>query len=134
LTDVDKNTAPDRDEFWNKRVGPFYERSGALATTELPATAFEGRVDAGEILEVMTSDGAQLYPSFQFGPHGELLPGLRDLIGILLPFSDDLWDVAAWLATPTDRFGGRSAAEALRVGEIDSVLKFARRDIGMWSA
>ena len=133
MADAGTDGTSDRDDFWDERVGPFYDRSGALPLTGLLEVEFKAKVSTDDILEVLTSDGVQLYPSFQFGPLGELLPGLRGLVEILRPLSDDLWDVAIWLATPTERVDGRSAAEVLKAGGLDSVVEIALHDVEMWS-
>ena len=123
------NATPEDATFWDSRVGPFYDAAGVRALTQLTPTELASRVAAGDVLEVITSDGVPLYPVFQFGPRGEFLPALRILTQILLPTSDDLWDVALWLTTHSDAFNGKNATELLKAGEDEPVLSAARRDI-----
>ena len=110
-------------------MGPFYDAAGVRALTRLTPTELASCVAAGDVLEVITSDGAPLYPTFQFGPRGELLPALRILTQILFPTSDDLWDVALWLVTPSAAFDGKNASELLKAGKDEPVLSAAQRDI-----
>jgi hypothetical protein len=109
-------------------VGPFYDAAGVRALTRLTPAELARRGAAGDVLEVITSDGTPLYPTFQLGPRGELLPALRILTQTLLPTSDDSWDVALWLMTPSAAFDGKTAAELLKVGEDEPVLSAAQRD------
>ena len=119
------------DNFWDARVGPFYDADGVAKLTGLSAVELASRVQAGDALAVITSDGVLIYPVFQFGAHGLLLPALRTVAEILRPISDDEWDVATWLVTRSDRFGGMSAASVLRAGDVDVVLAAAHRDARM---
>jgi hypothetical protein len=116
-------------DFWDSRVGPFYDAAGAAAFTGMMPTELALCITAGDVLEVTTSDGTPLYPTFQFGPRGELLPALRVVANTLLPISDDLWDVALWLVTPTLAFDRRSAIEMLRAGDTEPVVALARGDV-----
>ena len=52
---------------------------------------------------------------------------MRSVVSLLLPISDDNWDVALWLCA-SGEFDEPSAAELLRMGEIDRVLTIAKRD------
>jgi hypothetical protein len=114
--------------FWGTSLGPFYDEVGAARAARLSPAQLERTVQAGDVLELRTSDGARLYPVFQFGPHGELLPHVGLVTAILRPICDDLWDAALWLRTPTHRFSGRSAADLLRDGDAVPVFAAARRD------
>lgn len=114
-------------EAWDATVGPFLDERGARLLTGLSAVELASHIASSDILVVVTSDGIPLLPAFQFGPHGELLPGMSSVISLLLPISDDNWDVALWLCTSGD-FDGPSAAELLRMGEIEGVLTIAKRD------
>lgn len=114
-------------EAWDARVGPFYDERGVRILTGLSAVELASHIASSDILAVVTSDGISLFPDFQFGPHGELLPGMRSVVPLLLPISDDNWDVALWLCA-SGEFDKPSAAELLRMGEIDRVLTIAKRD------
>ena len=122
------NATPEDATFWDSRVGPFYDAAGVRALTRLTPTELASCVAAGDVLEVITSDGTPLYPTFQFGPRGELLPALRIVAHTLLPISDDSWDVALWLVTPSAAFDGTNAAELLKAGKDEYVVSAAQRD------
>lgn len=115
-------------DFWDSRIGPFLDASGLQQLTGLDRREIDARVAAGEILEVITSDQAHLYPSFQTSAGGGLLPGLAEVMGCLAEISDDRWDVALWLLEPSSRFNGLCAADILRAGDIARVVEAAERD------
>jgi hypothetical protein len=118
--------------FWDSHVGPFYDADGVLVLLRTTGAALQQMVETDAVLAVTTSDGTLLFPTFQFGPHSKLLPGLQQIAGILRPFSDDNWDIALWLATPVPQFGDRPAADSLHSGDIDIVLSEAQRDASRW--
>jgi hypothetical protein len=114
--------------WWDERVGPFYDARGAEAVTGLEDNDFRVRVHSKDLLMVQTLDGSELFPTFQFGERGELLPGLADVSLLLVPIVDDAWDVALWLVTRRDEFTGLRVVDELRAGHVADVLLIAARD------
>jgi hypothetical protein len=129
---ADMSTSPPDNEqagsVWDTRVGPYYDELGVQTVTGLTDTELAAQIASNRVLAVTTGDASLLFPVFQFGPHGELLPALPKIAALLDPISDDLWDVALWLHTPTKRFGGMSAVELLHSGRTREVLSAAERD------
>jgi hypothetical protein len=119
--------------FWDTRVGPYYDELGVQTVAGLTDTELAAQIASNRVLAVTTDDGSLLFPVFQFGPRGESLPALPRITALLRPISDDLWDVALWLHTPTKRFGGMSAVELLHSGRTSEVLRAAERDGGILS-
>jgi hypothetical protein len=115
-------------DFWDVTVGPFYDAHGLMMWFGVTRHVLEGRTQAGTILSVSTREGDLLYPTFQFGPAGEALPHLAEIVRMLEPVTDDNWDKAIWLNTPTPTFDGRTAADSLRDGDAELVLAAAARD------
>jgi hypothetical protein len=113
---------------WDTSVGPFLDAGGAQLLTGLSASELGDHIASNTVLAVTTSDGISLFPVFQFGPHGELLPGMDSVTSLLLPICDDSWDLALWFCTKSLEFDGLSAAELLRAGEIKRVRTIAKRD------
>lgn len=114
---------------WAAAVGPFLDEAGTRGRTGLSSSELGALIVSNDILAVTSSDGVVLVPSFQFGLHGELLPGLRSVTALLRPVCDDNWDLALWLLAPSvDFVGGRSAVELLRDGEVEQVFTIAQRD------
>jgi hypothetical protein len=119
---------PTNQEFWTSRIGALYDANGVLKLTKLSKTALRDRLAALEILAVTTVDGDVLFPAFQFGDDGKLLPAAATVTHLLEPIADDSWDVALWLNTRTSRFDGRRAVDEMRAGRIADVLRWAERD------
>jgi hypothetical protein len=117
-----------RDLDWNSAVGPFFDDDGVRAQLGITQGELDVYVANSDVLMVVTTDDVSLFPVFQFGEHGETLPGLRSVVRLLLPIVDDSWDVALWLNTKSTDFDGLSAAELLRGNEVDRVLRIAERD------
>jgi hypothetical protein len=113
---------------WNTSVGPFLDEMGVRLLTGLSASQLSDHIASQNVLSVRTSEGIPVFPVFQFGVHGELFPGMSSVAFLLLPISDDSWDLALWLCTKSSGFDGLSAAELLRAGEIERVHRTAKRD------
>ncbi|HEU0257020.1 MAG TPA: hypothetical protein VFQ96_04190 [Microbacteriaceae bacterium] len=113
---------------YNQLIGPFYDTPGLERWSGKTRQAIEKWRRARKVLSITTSTGRILYPSFQFGPKAELLPGLPGVIQTLTEQAPNPLTQARWLNTPTTRFNGHTAAELLRDGHIESVLAAARAD------
>jgi hypothetical protein len=121
----------------NDVIGPFFTTSSLMALRGVTRAAISLSAAKGDILRLWTSDGQPVYPAFQFGPHGELLPGLRFVVGELAHGHEDAWLWAQWLngASP----GGDQAvpvtiAERLRDGDRSGVIELARLTAAAWAA
>jgi hypothetical protein len=121
-------------DFWDVTVGPFYDARGLTKWLGITRQVLQDRTQAGIILSVATTEGDPLYPSFQFGPAGEPLPHLSQILRLLEPIADDAWDKALWLNTPSVTFDKRTAVDALRAGCAELVLAAAARDGGLLEA
>lgn len=121
---------------WAGVIGPCYSRASmarALGWTEADvATAATSLT----VLELLTEDGALLYPAFQAWD-GRVVPGLTEVLHVLNTGTSSRWTWAQWLNTrPDDGLGGEepSAIERLRAGDLDGVLLEARHDAWAWSS
>lgn len=113
---------------WDRLVGPFYNLEGVSRWQGEPEEVI--RKDS-RFLRLPTADGEMLFPTFQFGPNGELLPHLDEVIWILRFGLENEWSWALWLNTPLDVWGGRTAAQMLRASteDVDAVLDMAYNDV-----
>ena len=113
-----------KEKAWDRKIGPLYEIEGIAHWLDLKVEEIEKlRVD-GHLVSVYDEYGDDfLFPAWQFGLSGKLLPHLKEVVDILedkLVRSPD--EVALWLATKRKSFGGSTAYHCLRNGEIDRVL------------
>jgi hypothetical protein len=98
------------------RVG---EVAGLLGISPQAVHARRGRAT---ILALPLPNGEQVYPACQFDDAG-VIDGLRE---VLAAFRDvDAWTQLSVLLAGSRRFGGKSAIELLREGEIESALGIA---------
>jgi hypothetical protein len=121
----------------NRAVGPFYTTASLTAFRRVTREAIRQASARGDILRLWTSDAKAVFPAFQFGPHGELLPGLRAVLAVLAEGHDDPWLWAQWLnGTTVITTSGRprTNAELLRAGSTAEVLAQARRTAAAWAA
>lgn len=98
--------------------------------------AISDRVRKNRLLRVETSDNQQIFPAFQFHK-GNLVPGIADLLSILLPAASDGWTVAYWLTARTDLLEKETPVEVLLSGnadKVDRVFKMAKDDASVWKA
>ncbi|MCI4656918.1 hypothetical protein [Cryobacterium zhongshanensis] len=114
---------------WQEKIGPFYEAPAIAKWKGVSRQHVHKLRNQGVLLAVQTADAKTLlFPAWQFGPGGEPLPHLRQVIEALLPAARDEWSQALWLNVKTPRFGGRSAADLLKSNELGPVLDAARND------
>ncbi|WP_146181300.1 hypothetical protein [Homoserinimonas hongtaonis] len=120
--------------FWERKIGPFYDAAALFHIAALDLSEVEVCEKWGDVIAVAIKGlEYKLYPGFQFGPNGELLPGLRRVICILRPGLVDNWDISLWLNHHTMLFNGESATALLRQGRIDAVLDAASQDLARWN-
>ncbi|MCS5723648.1 hypothetical protein N1028_13775 [Herbiconiux sp. CPCC 203407] len=121
----------------NRVVGPFYTTASLTALRKVTREAIRQASARGDILRLWTSDAKAVFPAFQFGPRGELLPGLRAVLDVLAEGHEDPWLWAQWLTgrrftESSDR--PPTNAELLRAGQTPAVLEQARRTAAAWAA
>ena len=121
------------DDAWDELIGPFIDEVSVEKLLHASTDVIARRVDNGDIICTVTEDSTKLYPTFQFGPTGELLPHLSDVLAALRQAGEDSWGHALWLRAPVSMFGGRSAAALLWEGHTSQVVEAATRDAGRWS-
>ena len=114
-------------------LGPFYTAEDTREYVGFSAAEFEMRASRGDVLVLVTTDRFELCPAFQFGDARTLLSGLGAGLTELVPQLGVMWLAALWLIARTDHFGGHTAVELLRTGDVESVITAARRDAARWS-
>ena len=105
-------------------VGPVVAASTLSDWKDVSKTALTKAQDRRELLG-FKSGRQWLYPVFQLNEYGEYLPNLARVLNALDPNRVDDGSSAVWLNQPLVSLGGRTAAEALRDGDTDLVLRAA---------
>lgn len=83
---------------------------------------------AGKLLAIKRRN-AFVYPGFQFGPDGVVLPAVTRLLELGRRLEVPAPDLAQWLCTPTGQLNGRRAVDLL--DEPDVVLEAAENHYGV---
>lgn len=100
---------------WNDVLGPFYGSAQvARLLGGISRQAVADRRERGTLLGLKTADGAWVYPTFQFGPDNEVLPGLAEVTRILAASGIDEWTLAGWLTSSLAALGNRTPIAWLR--------------------
>lgn len=123
----ERNNSP-----WSNRVGPFCTESSVSIVTGLTPTEVHSRVSQGTMLQVQ-SDGAVLYPTFQFNHEGEVPKNLQNFISIMNAYGFDGWAIELLLVTSARALDGRTPLEwLLSDSDPTPALKLAREDGEHW--
>ncbi|MDO2384353.1 DUF2384 domain-containing protein [Mycobacterium avium subsp. hominissuis] len=117
---------------WNGLIGPFYDVAGVARRLDISTDAVQHRARRHQLLGCMTSDGTLVFPTFQIDQDGTVLPGLADILAILSSATDDRWQVALWMTTPSTQLHGRTPVDALKRQETQVVRLLAIRTAGRW--
>lgn len=109
----------------NDAIGPFYDCAGLQKWLDLTEDDVLELERQGHLLAVRPLDGDLLFPTYQFGPGGALLPSLDEVLKVLRRWLSD-WGTAAWMVNE-DRQDGMSKLERLRSGDGERVIRDATR-------
>jgi hypothetical protein len=118
--------------FWDRKIGPFFDEIGVMHTAALTLSELETGRQFNDVLALEIDERDFIYPSFQFGRRGELLPGLRDVVCVLRPAVIDNWDIALWIQTASVHLEGRAPVLLMRSCQLHPVVSAARADANNW--
>ncbi|WAC50234.1 hypothetical protein [Frigoribacterium sp. SL97] len=111
----------------NLELGPFYTTASLTRWLGVTRQYVHELVRQRRILSLTTADRHKVYPSFQFGGKGAVLPHMPELVAI---FENQLEPAtqAMWLVTPNGDLGGETPAKWLRHGRPSkAVIASARK-------
>ena len=117
---------------WDDLLGPFYStRQVARLLGGISRQAVADRRERGTLLGLKTADDELVYPTFQFGNHNQLIPGLAEVIQCFSRRTKaDDWTMAGWLISPLRALKGQTAIQWLRSGNDPEPLLALARDAG----
>ncbi|CAN5784976.1 hypothetical protein BH23GEM5_BH23GEM5_07730 [soil metagenome] len=103
-----------------QRAGGVLRVGEVAACLGVSTQAVQARRARGTLLALPQANGEHVYPAFQVEQAG-VLSGLSNLLGA---FQDvDPWTQLSVLLAPSRQFGGRSALDLLREGDLESALR-----------
>lgn len=122
---------------WAAVLGPVVKPGAAATLLGISTTALDKRRGTGAVLGVQTANRRWVYPLAQFRTDErgniEVLPGLRDVLGVLYTTGDGL-AAARWLATPNRRLNTATPWEALTdQSRQPQVVAAARAQADAWA-
>jgi hypothetical protein len=127
-------TASDDAESWAEAVGPFYDAATVATVLGVSVSALTARTRRSTVLACRTSSGSWVFPVWQFGAGGQVLPGLVPVLQVLGDSDVSAWTLASWLLSPEAELGGRPPlAVVLAGGEDDLVLLVAGQAAAGWA-
>jgi hypothetical protein len=113
-------------------IGPFYNSAGVARRLRVATSTVLHRARQHQLLACPTAEGALVYPTWQFGNDGTLLPGLDKVLETMSKSTDDRWQVALWLRTPSTQLKDETPHDALRRGEAKRVQLLAEQTAARW--
>ena len=108
-------------------VRPLYRAEDLAAWKGITLETVDELVRERRLLVLTSSSGTLAYPTSQFGPTGELLPHLTEVLKLADPDGLDGLGSALWLNRQAERFGGLTPAQSRRAGGAVEVLAAARQ-------
>ncbi|MCU1471016.1 MAG: hypothetical protein JWQ39_2165 [Glaciihabitans sp.] len=114
--------APDL-RIYERGIGAFLTVGDVTAQLQVTEEQLKKLVRSGRLLAIRHGAMPPTYPQIQFDWDGRVLPGLPPVLKVLKS-SMNGWEIARWLATPTE--SGQSPATLLFIGGSETVMKLAR--------
>jgi hypothetical protein len=111
---------------WAQHLGPAYPTRHVRELFKSSKQAVNDRVRRGTLLALRNEADELVYPAFQFGPDGQPLAGIADVIGALKDVVETPYTIAAWLVAPEVELEGSTPIEQLRLGRREVVSDVAR--------
>lgn len=111
---------------WAEHLGPAYTTRYVRDLFGSTKQAVSDRVRRGTLLALRNEAGDLIYPAFQFGPDGQPLAGVADVIAAFKGAVETPYTIASWLVSPEAELGGSTPVEQLRRGRREAVADVAR--------
>jgi hypothetical protein len=111
---------------WAQHLGPSYTTRYVRELFGSTKQAVSDRVRRGTLLALRNDNGDLVYPAFQFGPDGQPLSGIAEVIAAFKGAVDTRYTIASWLVSPEPELDGRTPIDQLRLGRRDAVTDAAR--------
>ena len=114
-------------------VGPFYDTSSLRKWLGLSRQRLNQRVKSHQLLACPLEGGVNVYPTWQFGTNGEVVPGVGEVLPILSEGTNDNWQKALWFSSPSAQLGNMSPKDWLLKGRrVGPVIERATETAARW--
>jgi len=118
-------------------IGRCYTEDSLGDILHLTSEQIAAAADDLRLLRLVTSEGVHVFPAFQLDGDA-IIPGLPDVLRALRTGGDAPWVWSLWLTArnphgPVTRLAD-SYIDRLRDGEVDEVVREARRAAASWAA
>lgn len=114
-------------------IGPIFETADLTEWRGVSKQAIDNQRRRHSILALRTSDGAWVYPEWQFDEHGNVRKGVGESVKALSAGGMDPWTQAVWFRGASPDLEDETAAGWLRSGkDPEAVVQLARRTGNRW--
>lgn len=111
---------------WVRIVGPVLRAETVCARLNITRVELDELVAGRRLLQLVTQEGLNVYPSWQFQQHGGVVEALAPCLAEFSIESIDSWTVAAWFGTKNEFLGDMTPAQAVGVQDPHAVVQAAR--------
>jgi hypothetical protein len=118
---------------FDELVGPFYDTSSLRKWLGLSRQRLNQRVQSHQLLACPLEDGGNVYPTWQFGSNGTVIPGVQDVLSTLSVGTNDNWQKALWFSAPSAKLANLSPKDWLLKGRrVGPVIELAEETAARW--
>jgi hypothetical protein len=118
---------------FDELVGPFYDTSSLRKWLGLSRQRLNQRVQNHQLLACPLDDGGNVYPTWQFGSNGTVIPGVQDVLSTLSRGTNDNWQKALWFSAPSAQLANLSPKDWLLKGRrVRPVIELAEETAARW--
>jgi len=115
-------------EFWVQALGPLLQIDGARDLLKLKNRGQVRDLSAsGQLLEIGSPEGHELYPAFQFDASGSPYPEVASVIKTFSDVVETPYTIASWFVSPQDLLDGETPIAWMRAKKDTSELLAAAK-------
>lgn len=116
-------------------VSPVFEFRSLLDWQNISEAELQEKVVMHQILELPTSDGNKVFPSWQFNPDGSVNENILKVVRVLAAAADP-WTIALWLCVSRDEKDTKNLVptylDLLSDRNVDDIVLSAQLDADRW--
>jgi hypothetical protein len=118
---------------FDELIGPFYDTSSLRKWLGISRQRLNQRVQRHQLLACPLEDDGNVYPTWQFGTNGTVIPGIQEVLSILSEGTNDSWQRALWFSAPSAQLSYLSPKDWLLKGRrLGPVIELATETAARW--